>query len=1352
MKNQLLILLLFFSITSLAQNESGFFKVFPNQVDHLPTWAQKMYSSDPNVREVTFLFDQYYEVVAFEKNIHTQNYKHWRKVIDPFVNEAGFIRRKSYAAQQLADQKRKAQHLAAQEKGVAWSSLGPYETYQNGSLTPISWQVNIYCVAQHATNTDLLYAGTEGGGVFKSTDHGLSWNLVTQNEPFANGIRDVKIDPQNENVVYVAANQRVYQSVDGGGIWEELFFINSNPNQIRIHPDNTQILFLAAENGLYKSIDGGQNWNALFGVNTWDVQFHPTNPDIVYCLLSNTNLLRTQFFKSIDGGDTWEIKDEGWYAPSDPANAVEFGGKIGVTPAAPDLIYAGLIGESKTGDNGWIGVYRSTDAGETWVNPSGQDGGPYPGNYCPASYSDGYHQGFYNFDLEVSDEDPGIIWVGTIRLNESSDSAKTFQPIGAANSQRLDLIHADIQDLEVNGSEIWVASDGGLNYSTDLLQSHESRKYGIIGSDYWGFGSGWNEDVLVGGKYHNGNGVYFQEYGIGNYTHVGGVEEATGYVHPIDNRKAYFSQGWTNSTVVREVDPTLGQPYLNHPALPMFPNESYVESTSSGIYFDVRYADHLYMGSGNSFWKSTNGGASFENLFTFEDAGKVLEIVQSRNNPDLFYCIFQPGGGYWDPCYVYKSEDGGNNWTQQANVPANSWRLEISLSPDNDDEIWVSANSGGNGEKVFQSTDGGQSWENRTTATIDGQRVKDIFCLGGDQYETYIACNQGFYYWHETVGDWSLLTSGLPLVVNALEMRPFYRDNKLRLATYGRGIWEMPLLNQPQPKAQPITYQDTLFFCARDTVQFDCHSILNHQDAAWSWSFDPEPMYISDAASRNPQVVFGEEGAYDVTLAVTDGNGFSDSKTVENMVYVPTRCAPDTIPGTALYLPGNQSDYATLGTLNLNSNTVTFSAWIKPDGIQNDFAGVIFTRAGSTTVGLNFRSNNELGYHWDNAQWWWESGAFAPEGEWSHVALVVEPGQATIYLNGEPYTNLANHPVEEFDGPISLGADINWGDRRFQGWMDEVCIWNRALSIDEIRLLRHLTKERQADPNALEYDPDFAAYFQFNEGSDRLIDRIGFAHGQIAGNGELMPSTAPVGKGNSAQEFVSGSGVYDFAGTDLSMDFMEDGSLPEGNVVVSRINLLPNLLPNTNQHPEAYWIINNYGDQNFSASTSANITPRGDSPSLEAFNTPEIVQLHRRGANDDLLWELNCTAEEAVVGEDGYFGFGESCSFAGIDHQLFITADDPSSVILGEVNSLKTPEAGQLILYPNPVPSNGSLNLQYTGNEKLLWQLYDATGRLLDQQTIYQAGTIELESLASGLYFWSASGKSLIRTGKIRIE
>ena len=1353
------VFLLFFFVIAMtglfSQNEAGFFKVPLQTPSDVPNWVQAMYAADPNVFEVDFLFDRYYRDRPFEKNVHTQNYKHWRRQVANFLNEEGFIRRPSYAEEEARARYLQDRRAAlAHERGAVWQSLGPVETYEDGSATPISWHTNVYCVEQSAIDPDLLYAGTEGGGVFKSTDHGLNWTLVTANEPFGPGIQDIKISPFDVQTVYVTANRRIYKTENGGQNWSEVFFIDETGYQLRFDPGEAETVWCAARNGLYRTDNGGESWTLVQTGICWDVQFHPTNPSILYLLRSNSTLKRTEFFKSTDGGQNWDLKDIGWYVPADPANAQEFGAKIAVTAAAPERVYAGLIGDSKPDDNGWIGVYRSDDAGETWSNPSGQDGGPYPNNYNPAAYNDGYHQGFYNFDLEVSDLDPDLIWVGTIRLNESSDGGATFIPIGAANSQRLSLIHADIQDLEVLGDEVWVASDGGLNYSTDLLQSHESRKTGIVGADYWGFGSGWNEDVLVGGKYHNGNGIYYEAYGLGNYKQAGGVEEATGYVHPIESRKTYYAQGWTGNTQVREAANDLAGSFVSHPALPIVPNESYVESSSSGIYFDPRYADHLYAGIGSGIWKSTNGGSSFELLHDFGQNGRVFEIAIARSNPEVLYCVFQPGGGYWDDCDIHRSADGGLTWQQASAVPTNTWRLEIDVNPEDPDEIWVAANSGNNGSKVFSSLNGGQSWANRTTATLNGERPKDLFFQSGSPGLVYLATNAGVFYWDGAQQDWIDYSLGLPLIVNSLEMRPFFRDGKLRLATYGRGIWEAPLAQAITPLAQPITYRDTLF-CSRDTVAFDCYSILNHDGASWEWSFDPEPSYVSSITDRDPKVLFGAEGTYDVTLTVTDGNGLSNSQTIPGMVTVFSQCQPDTIPGDALSLGGNQGDYATFGALNEPTNTFTISAWIKPEGMQNSFAGIAFCRGGSTTAGLNFRDNNELGYHWDNGQWWWSSGAVAEADEWSHVALVVEPERATIYLNGVAYVNEVSHPVEAFDALFALGADINWADRRFRGQMDEVCVWKRALSQEEVRLLRHLTKERLADPQDPAYDPDLLAYFQFNETPGaRLLDRIGSHHGDLNGGASRLASSAPVGRGYSARATIAGPGAYPFGETGLSVAFPETGTFPDGEWVISRIDQLPNVLPNTNPGLGVYWILNHYGANSFfSAKPNWVFEPPLGMPSAEAIAQPSIVKLHRRKANEDgNLWSLNCQAGEV---NDAFFSFSAGCDLTGSDGQQFYLAGQETDDEIVELSPTSSFEAGRerLRIYPNPIEGGSELLVQYTGTETLKFTLLDAGGKVLSKTTLPAGGTIRLPSaLPSGLYFYSVQGATFIQNGKLVVK
>lgn len=142
--------------------------------------------------------------------------------------------------------------------------------------------------------------------------------------------------------------------------------------------------------------------------------------------------------------------------------------------------------------------------------------------------------------------------------------------------------------------------------------------------------------------------------------------------------------------------------------------------------------------------------------------------------------------------------------------------------------------------------------------------------------------------------------------------------------------------------------------------------------------------------------------------------------------------------------------------LNLNSNTVTMTGWIKRSGTQASFAGIFFSRTTNTVAGLTFGNANELRYTWNNSAgtYNWNSGLTPPDGVWTFVALVIEPTKATIYM--DPGTGLVSatnsvaHAAEEFDGTLCFGQDTSGSTRTFKGLMDEVAIFNRSLSSVEI--------------------------------------------------------------------------------------------------------------------------------------------------------------------------------------------------------------------------------------------------------------------------------------------------------------
>jgi len=230
------------------------------------------------------------------------------------------------------------------------------------------------------------------------------------------------------------------------------------------------------------------------------------------------------------------------------------------------------------------------------------------------------------------------------------------------------------------------------------------------------------------------------------------------------------------------------------------------------------------------------------------------------------------------------------------------------------------------------------------------------------------------------------------------------------------------------------------------------------------------------------------------------------------------------LPGAALAFDGTD-DYVAIPALNLNTNSVTFEAWIYPDGTQNPFTGLMEVRGNDNNLGLLLRNNNELGYLWGNTYWDFASNLTVPSNQWSHVALVVEPTKATLYLNGVAATNSAAHPVKAFDTPLDLGTDRPSPGRQFKGRMDEVRVWNRALSAGEIA----------ADSNC-----------ELGSTPGGLVARYNFNQGMAAADNSSVTSLTD-GSGNSRHGALTG-----FALSGSTSNWVAPGSPASGVACLDR--------------------------------------------------------------------------------------------------------------------------------------------------------------------------------------------------------
>jgi len=183
---------------------------------------------------------------------------------------------------------------------------------------------------------------------------------------------------------------------------------------------------------------------------------------------------------------------------------------------------------------------------------------------------------------------------------------------------------------------------------------------------------------------------------------------------------------------------------------------------------------------------------------------------------------------------------------------------------------------------------------------------------------------------------------------------------------------------------------------------------------------------------------------------VRDSAGGAAGKSLDT-VRLGQRPARDDL-GHSMYFDGKKGAVE-LPELNLDTNTITVTAWIKCDGPQSGWNGIFFCRGGQTVAGLGLGARNELRYHWNGGKWSWDSKLVVPDKQWVFVALVVEPDRAVLWLDGKHAVHRTNHAPEEFDAPACIGAETP-GRRPFKGWIDDVRLYVKPLDAQEIRAIR----------------------------------------------------------------------------------------------------------------------------------------------------------------------------------------------------------------------------------------------------------------------------------------------------------
>jgi PKD repeat protein len=1176
-----------------------------------------------------------------------------------------------------------------------WKEVGPinFPVNQSGQINGLG---RVTQLKFHPTLANVLYATSASGGAYKSIDTGHHWTLLnTDNLPTIN-LACIAIDPNNDQILYLGSGDPnyysndlgVYKSINGGQNWNlsttglgTLLTVD-----ILINPSNTQHLIAAAKSGIWQSLDGAATWtNVKVGGAFRDIKRQP-NSNTLFAVTES------QVWMSYNFGTTWVQNTSTTFNQTSTD-----GMRIIVNPSDTNIVYV-----ISNGNNGV--VFKSTNGGTTFTNIYNSN------TQCLFCYdADPINTGQGNYDMAACGDpsDANHIYVAAHCLWESVNGGITWQQ----KTSWPDELHTDHHQFvfnPYNNTKLYSVNDGGVWQRQGLLDSFWNPLCdGITAMEiYKAAASNITRNQMSAGTQDNGE-VYYNNNGC--YTNRGGDwGSRMEYDYSTDDYVYYLEDGER-----RGFNPNLSSTSYNSPIAPT--NNSRIAFSNQNKELALLAKDSMYictnLSSSNPTWTNINPTITL-----------CKDIAISKANTNLAFSI--------QNSKLFRFENLTTSPIVTSFTPPSSASVQGSVTtiPAADSIVYLSC-----GSRMYRSSNKGNTWVNISY----NLPTTNIIKIYHDDYSTnetiYICSGNTVFTKAKADTVWQNISGNLPKIAN-INSFMLYNDStiasKIKVAYYGRGIWEY-LLHPTYKPSTDFTADNTLV-CIGNTIHFTDQSAENI--TAYSWSFAGGTP--STSTQKNPVVTYNIAGNYAVTLIATNANGSATKTTANYITVLADKPAVDKTPMQAALLNGNVNSSGNAGPLNLNNNNVTLMCWVKPNGVQDDFAGLLFTRSANATSGLSIKDNNELRYHWNDQNYWFSPGLFVKPNEWNHCALVVTPTSATIYLNGVAAKNNAIHPASAFDGDFYVGEDPT-GNRVFNGQMDEAVVYNRALTQNEIREQMHLTKNNNIPADAL------VGYWQMNEiTSNKTILNKAKCDNQLkVGNAlTLVKSNAPFGFGTSMRLPVTTGGQVNFSIADISITLPTTGTYANGEVCASHIANSPDVMPNNGNGADDYYILDNYG----SNAIFSNCVDMQMSNCGTVNGTANQFQLYKRGSYDfGNSWvNTNTAASTIVTGANGSFDFkpiSNVTSFGQfvVNGPYYPTAINPQTIV-------------DFTVYPNPAKDVIIVEKSNTYNAVI--NIVNAQGQLVYSKNIDAAQLkINCSNWSNGIYFYSIISNNKSIQGKVEI-
>ncbi|MAR43153.1 MAG: hypothetical protein CMC48_03555 [Flavobacteriaceae bacterium] len=823
-------------------------------------------------------------------------------------------------------------------ENYSWRAIGPAN--MGGRVTDIDGVPG---------DPSTFYVSGADGGIFKTTNGGVSFNPIFENQR-AYSIGSLTIAPSDNNILWVGTGEGdprnsvgygwgVYKSIDGGMSWKHLGLKNTERiKRIVVDPKNPNIACVCAlgkewgpnkERGVFKTIDGGKTWKKILYIdeNTGcaDIAMEDNNSRIMYAGMwtfrrkpwrFDDGGKNTALYRTMDGGETWKkimngLPDKDMARPG-----------VHIAQSEPNIIY--LMTEFEGGGT----AFKSEDRGESWemVNDDPNI------NFRP----------FYYSDVRVDPNQPNVLFSISGRLSRSKDSGNTWEQIAKT-------VHGDHQALWIdptNSKYILNGSDGGFQRSFDGGDSWEIINNIELSQFYQMEIDNKKPYNIYGGLQDNGTwvGPSNSLYGAGILKrHWKGLAYGDGYFAVPIPGEEHFVYTNLQGGVPFLVDSRYGNVQTIHPypkivgsAGDAIEKHKYRFNWDSPIMISPHDPETVYVG-GNVVFKSNNRGKSWEVIspdLTTNDKSKQRSsggTIYQDNTAAEFHCTILylaespiQKGVIWagtDDGNIQVTLDGGKNWSNLKNrikgLPEYSWISKIHASEHNAGTAIIVIDQHRMNDfrpYIFMTEDFGKSWRKITSNLPSDDYVKVVrqdphnpnLLFAGMEHGIFASWNMG--------KSWEKINNNLPNV-SVRDLRIQARDRDLIVATHGRGVFILDDIHPIEELKNSIGKPIHLFPIREGTLWNMYWRIENLGDRTYAAKNPEYGTYINfslqkDAKSPVNIDILDKKGSLVTSLEMKDAKkgvnrviwdlGYDAAVTLENKIeegFSSNEIRPKVVPG-----------------------------------------------------------------------------------------------------------------------------------------------------------------------------------------------------------------------------------------------------------------------------------------------------------------------------------------------------------------------------------------------------------------------------------------------------------------------